>query len=275
MFDSNKNPITLFVALLIIWLIQPFVHISFQTPNFWYLIVFTICSTLFFWLMQNVSWHHLYEDKEISNAKLILYDTMEVAKPYYHHIKTIITKKRNQRICNGIQHVIRSDKSTKKHIDIEVIKNSIENGTIDDIVDIHSFSHKNKRSLRRYLKKYNNNTDDLDKLKKEYETKDLLRNDIDIKSIVSLVIGIILSIVGLLSLNAFLEFLYVRIINIVIMLIIDAVYIMEEYYKRKRFLLEYYFDVNELIEEAIIQAQKEQMEELTNGKTENVQSEQG
>ena len=269
MFKSKDNPITLFAVLLILFIVQPFVQINFQSPNLFYLVVFVICSTLFFMIMQNVSWGVLDNDKEIRQIKSLLYDTMEVAKPNYPQIKEIITKERNQRICKGIQHILMSDKHTRRYINLDVIKSNMENGTIHDIANEKSFSRENKRYFRRYVKIFNDNTDDLEEIKRDFETKDLLRSKTDVKSIVGLILTIIFGILSLISLNAFLDFLHTRIINIIIMLIVDTVYIIEEYYKHKKYLLKHYSDLNDEIKDAITQIHQEHKEENTDEQTKN------
>ena len=129
------------------------------------------------------------------------------------------------------------DKKVKKYLKIDEIQNNLECETIHNIIDDKSLSRENKRHFRRYVKIYNDNTDDLEEAKRDFETKDLLRNKTDVKSNLGLILTVIFAILGTISLNTFLDFLHTKIINIIIMLIVDTVFIIEEHNKHKKHLL--------------------------------------
>ena len=195
--------------------------------------------------------YFVLENVQVKKSRLTMYETMELAKPYFLQIENAIVKKRNNEICEAILLLLVNDERNKNIRNINCIRTYIENQKILQIIKTSTISYKHKRLCRQHIKKYNNNTTDFVELKIDYETKELLANNVDVKAMLEFTIGVVFGFLGLISINKFAIFLHSKIIGIIIMIFTMLVCFVEQYHSKRADYLDYYNEKNSMVKEAV------------------------
>ena len=246
-----QYPFTITTFIVTLTLAKIFFQVDVKSNEWLFFAVFLLCEYMAFLSVKTMVDYFVLENIQVKKSRLRMYETMESAKPYSLQIESTITKKRNNEICEAILLILANDKRNENVRNISHIKTHIENQTILQVIKTSSISRKDKRLCRRYIKKYNNNTADFVELKIDYETKELLTNNVDIKAMMEFTIGVVFGSLGLISINKFVIFLHSKIIGIIIMILTMTVRFIEQYRNQKADYLNYYSGKNSMVKEII------------------------
>ena len=246
---TGQYPYTAITICILILLGSSFVEITITPINWKGGIAFIIAYLLFYSTIEKVIDYFIFCMPQIIKAKLALYELFEKSEDKYEKIEKEIAQERNSIICRSLQTIFMQQRRNKYYT-LKTIERLFEDSQIINEIQTSDLSGKLKREAIKCAKKYNNNTADITELKLAYKNKSLLQNEIDIRNIIAWAISIFSAVISILTLASFSEFLLTRIVNIILLLIVDAVHIIEIYRNNRKFYMEYYVENMELIEKA-------------------------
>lgn len=238
------------LMILILALIVPIwfeIKIDFENFDFLWLSVYVICAACFAYLIEKSLVYFVCNDPQIKEIKLSLHNNLKKLDLHFDDVRTIITHKRNISLCKKMGYILLKPTIPEDEM-VDIIQKHIETGDIFDVISKINLSRKEKRFLFRYIDLYDNNTNDLVDVKTLYEQGALLKNEVDIKTIIGIVSSIVIGVIGWISLEQFTNGLSERIIGIILFLVIETVYVFEQYHDKKIKYIEYYSNITKHIE---------------------------
>ena len=240
----EKYPFTVFVFIILVLIVPIWfeIKIDFEIFDFLWLSVYVICVGCFACLTEKSLVYFVCNDPQIKELKLFLNNTLKKLDLHFDDVRTIITQKRNISLCKKMGYILLKPTISQDE-QVEIIQKYIKTGDIVDIISKINLSRKEKKMLFRYIDSYDNNTKDLVDVKSLYEQGALLKNEVDIITIIGIVSTIMIGVIGLLSLERFTNGLSERIIGIILFLAIEIVHGFEQYHEKKTTYIDYYSNV--------------------------------
>lgn len=246
---------TAITICILILLLGGVFDITIDISNWKGSIAFIISYPLFYFTIEKVIDYFIFDTTQIKKAKLTLHELLKKNEDKFEKIEKEITQERNSIVCHKLQ-IILMHQEQSKYYSIESIKTFFENKELFSIIQDSSLSHKLKREALKQANKYDDNTADITELILSYKNSALLKNEIDIRNVISVGVSVFSAVISVLSLASFTDFLLTRIVSILFMSIIEAVHIAEIYKNNRTFYIGYYAEKTAIIEKVIARVEE-------------------